>query len=106
MRFFTLTFSQMKSAPPAFSSHATRALRSLGMPADTEGLSKLRNGDPGKVQVAALMRKRTSVSTQWIFDRLQMGNTSALSRLLGDFKKDGENTKRLEKLKKISRGRT
>ena len=80
-----------------------RALRSLGMPTDTEGLSALRKGDQGKVQVAALLRKRTSVSNQWISERLLMGNTSALSRLLGDFKKDSGNNKRMEKLEKMSK---
>jgi hypothetical protein len=80
-----------------------RALRSLGMPTDTEGLSALRKGDQGKVQIAALLRKRTSVSNQWISDRLLMGNTSALSRLLGDFKKDSGNNKRMEKLERMSK---
>jgi hypothetical protein len=82
VRFFTLTFS---------------------LPTDTEGLSALRKGDQGKVQVAALLRKRTSVSNQWISDRLLMGNTSALSRLLGDFKKDSGNNKRMEKLERMSK---
>ena len=55
------------------------------------------------MQVAALLRKRTSVSNQWISDRLLMGNTSALSRLLGDFKKDSGNNKRMEKLERMSK---
>jgi hypothetical protein len=65
-------------------------------------LSKLRKGDKGKVLVAALIRKRTSVGNRWLSERLAMGHISALSRLLGAFQQDTGNARRLKKLEKMS----
>ena len=81
---------------------AIRALQALGLPRGVDELSKLRKGDKGKVLVAALLRKRTSVGNRWLSERLVMGHISALSRLLGAFQQDTGNARRLKKLEKMS----
>jgi putative transposase len=80
---------------------ATRALQELGLPTGKRELSELRKGDKGKVLVAALLRKRTSVGNRWLTERLAMGHISALSRLLGEFGQDAGNVRRLVKLEKM-----
>jgi hypothetical protein len=81
---------------------ANRALQALGLPTGVKELSKLRKGDKGKVLVAALLRKRTSVGNRWLAARLAMGHISALSRLLGAFQQDSRNARRLKNLEKMS----
>lgn len=44
-------------------------------------LSRRAKGDPGKVELARLLRQHTSMSRQWIADRLQMGSASNVTRL-------------------------
>ncbi len=80
---------------------ASRALRAVGLPVGVEGLSELRKGDGGKVLVAALLRKRTAVGNRWLAERLAMGHTSAVSRLVSAFLKDGGSQKRLIELEKM-----
>ena len=77
---------------------AKRALEAQSISADEWSLQELRKGDPRKVLVAVLLRGRTSVSNRWLVERLAMGHPSALSRLMGDFRKTPQN---LEKLKDI-----
>ena len=72
-----------------------RALEILGMPTDQAVLSELRKGDWHKVLVAVLLRERTSVSNRCLAERLSIGHTGALSRLIGGFQKDKSHMRRL-----------
>ncbi len=80
---------------------AKRALDAQNLPPDEKSLLKLRKGDPHKVLVAVLLRKHTSVSNRWLVERLAMGHPSALSRLMGDFRKKPENLKALRRIEKM-----
>ena len=78
-----------------------RASELLELSADPADLSALRKGDERKVVIAVLLRKRTSVGNRWIADRLVMGHTGALSRLLGGFRKSQKKMKSFEELEKM-----
>jgi len=82
---------------------ARRALGLLGMPVEPEALAGLRKGDPRKVLVAVIVRKNTSVSNRWLTDRLAMGHAAALSRLLGECRKDKESMRKLAELEEMLR---
>ncbi len=79
---------------------ATQALAFLGLGRGPESLSKLRKGDWRKVLVAVLLRERTSVGNGWLAERLSMGHTAGMSKLIGKFKSDGI---RMEELKEIEK---
>jgi hypothetical protein len=66
-------------------------------------LSGLRKGDPGKVLVAAIVRKNTSVSNRWLTDRLVMGHAAGLSRLLGECRKDKKSMRKLVEIEEMLR---
>ena len=70
-------------------------------PCGTADLSGLRKGDWRKVLVAVLLRERTSVSNRWLAERLVMGHTGALSRLIGSFYKDENHMRKLNKITKM-----
>ena len=80
-----------------------RASELLELSADPADLSALRKGEERKVVIAVLLRKRTSVGNRWIADRLVMGHTGALSRLLGGFRKSQKKMKSFEELEKMLR---
>jgi hypothetical protein len=82
---------------------ARRALGRLGMPMETAALAGLRKGDPRKVLVAALVRKNTAVGNRWLAERLAMGHTAGVSRLLGGCLKDKANLRKLAELEKMLR---
>lgn len=78
-----------------------RALECLEMPIAVDSLSELRKGDERKVMVAVLLRKRTSVGNRWLAERLAMGHTGGVSRLLGTFRKSKERLKNLARLEEM-----
>jgi REP element-mobilizing transposase RayT len=80
---------------------AQQALEILGLPTDSVMLANLRKGDPKKILVAAIIRKHTSVGNRWLADRLVMGHTAGVSRLLGSLLGDKENLKKMSKLEKM-----
>lgn len=80
---------------------ARRAIEMTGLPPEPAKLAELRKGDPRKVLVAVLLRKHTSVGNRWLADRLVMGHTAGVSRLLGTFLLDKYNTKALSKMEKM-----
>ncbi len=59
-------------------------LPQLGLPRTADELAALRKGDPRKVTAAAVLRRKTSVSNAWLSQRLGMGHTGSVSRLLGN----------------------
>jgi hypothetical protein len=63
----------------------------------------LKKGDSGKVLVAVLLRKHTSVGNQWLVHRLAMGHPSALSRLLGSFQASKGSMNQLMKMERMLR---
>jgi hypothetical protein len=80
---------------------AVRALAATGLPPDTGSLSELRKGDVGKILVANLLRKHTSAGNRWLAQRLAMGHTGSVSRLMGAFGKNKANRKKLSELEKM-----
>jgi len=52
----------------------------------------LPKGDPRKVKLARLLRQQTTVTLQWIADRLKMGTASYLFHLLAIANKKGRST--------------
>lgn len=82
---------------------ARRALGLLGMPMETEALSGLLKGDPRKVLVAVIVRKHTSASNRWLADRLAMGHTAGVSRLLSKCRYDKESLRKLAELEEMLR---
>ncbi len=57
-----------------------RASNEGGMIGD-EATKALRKGDGGKVQLAALLRRKATVGNGWIAKRLRMGHHESVSRL-------------------------
>jgi hypothetical protein len=80
---------------------AGRALAAVGLPPDSGSLSELRRGDGGKIFVAALLRKHTSVGNRWLARRLAMGHMGSVSRLVGAFGKGKANLAKLNELEKM-----
>ncbi len=54
-----------------------------------------------KVLVAALLRKRTAVTNDWIAERLSMGHHGSVSRLVVAASKDAKLESELKKLMKL-----
>jgi len=77
---------------------AKRALKILGLPLDQAALSKLGKGDWRKVLVAVLLRERTAVGNRWVTERLAMGHTGGVSRLIGGFRRDKKMMKHLKEV--------
>jgi putative transposase len=73
----------------------------LGLPIEREELSALRKGEPRKVWLAMLLRKRTVASNAWIAERLAMGEAGSVSRLVGQGKADPEAVKKLKELEEM-----
>ena len=48
----------------------------------TEKGVELRKGDPRKVAIACVIKKRTHVTNQWIATKLDMGHDRSVSRLI------------------------
>ena len=74
----------------------------LGLPWLVSELADLRKGDGRKAILAALLRKRTTVSFEWIAIRLQMGHPSSVSRLVCNLKHDPKQQKRINELEELS----
>jgi len=72
-----------------------------GISAAPEQLSALRKGDPRKVWLAMLLRKRTVASNAWIAQRLAMGEAGSVSRLIGHAKAGSAAVKKLKELEEM-----
>ena len=73
----------------------------LGLPTKAGELSRLRKGDERKALMAALLRGRTAVSTEWIATRLCMGHPGSVSRQVGIVKRDRKLLKKINELEKM-----
>ena len=66
----------------------TKGLDVVELPMEREKLAKLCKGDLRKVIVAVVVRERTPVTNRWLAERLAMGHTGAVSRLIVEFRRD------------------
>jgi REP element-mobilizing transposase RayT len=80
---------------------AGEALARLGLNADPKELAKLRKGDGRKVLVACLLRQRTAAGNPWIAERLAMGHSGSVSRLVVAATKHPPTMRELEKLERL-----
>ena len=76
-------------------------LATLGLPSDSKGLQALRKGDDRKVALAILIRTKTNVTNQWVADKLEMGHTGSVSRLIKIGKTDSKVRKHQKNLVKM-----
>jgi putative transposase len=80
---------------------ADEAMAKLGLPADPKELAKLRKGDGRKVLVACLLRQRTTAGNPWIAQRLAMGHSGSVSRLVVAAAKHPRTMRELANLSKL-----
>ena len=86
MKCFTKSVADYIHLNPARAHHQGEAeqiisilARDLGLPDTQEDLGNLKKGDPRQVVCAALVKRRTSVSNDWLADRLAMGHPASMS---------------------------
>jgi REP element-mobilizing transposase RayT len=75
----------------------------LGLPTVASELANLRKGDGCKAILAALLRRRTTVSFEWIATRLHMGHPASVSRLVSRVAHDQKQKKSVNELDKLLR---
>ena len=73
----------------------------LGLPTQGWELGSLRKGDEHKALMAALLRARTAVSTEWLATRLCMGHAGSVSHQVGIVKRDRKLLKKINELEKM-----
>ncbi len=73
----------------------------LGLPLKLDELEKLRKGDEKKVLLAVVLRKRTTVGLRWISERLAMGHSGSVSRLIGGVLSDAGSCKKMKKIEEM-----
>jgi hypothetical protein len=73
----------------------------LGVSSERKDLEGMRKEDPAKVLVAALLRKRTAVTNDWIAERLSMGQHGSVSRLVVTASKEAKLESELKNLMKF-----
>jgi hypothetical protein len=59
-----------------------KGLKMMDLDTEMQNLSELPKGDPRKVALASLVRMRTSVTNAWLAERLAMGQSGSVSRLI------------------------
>ncbi len=79
----------------------TRHAPVLGLPADSRELAALRKGDERKALLAGLLARKTTVSREWLGQRLGMGHPGSASRMLGEVKRNRRLVKRLNELESL-----
>jgi hypothetical protein len=70
----------------------------LGLPTARKELEALRKGDERKALLAGLLAGKTTVSREWLGQRLGMGHSGSVSRMLGEVKRNKKLGKRLDEL--------
>ena len=80
-----------------------RASEAAGLPKDRRELASLRKGDERKDLVAVLARKHSSVSNYWLAERLVLGHTGSVSRLIGVFGRNKANAKKVNQIERMLR---
>jgi REP element-mobilizing transposase RayT len=69
----------------------------LGLPDSRAELEALKKSDPRKVLCAALLKRRTSVSNEWIAERLAMGHPASMSQHVNRIRMDSKAARILKK---------
>jgi len=80
-----------------------RVLEAVGLPKDRRELVNIRKGDERKVLVATIARKHTSVSNSWLAERLEMGHTGSVSRVIGVSTRNKEKLRKVNEIEKMLR---
>jgi len=79
-------------------------LEHVGLVDPPEGrMVRTRKGDPRKVAIAIVVKSRTIVSNEWLAQRLEMGHSRAMSRLIRHGREIPEILKLSQKLEKMLR---
>lgn len=74
---------------------------SLGLPSNVKELSCLKKSDERKIRLAIFLRTHTSVSNQWIADKLVMGHPGSVSRIVSASRTDKAQPKSIKELEKL-----
>jgi len=80
-----------------------RVLEAVGLPKDRRKLVNIRKGDERKVLVATIARKHTSVSNSWLAERLEMGHTGSVSRVIGVSTRNKQKLRKVNEIEKMLR---
>lgn len=78
-----------------------RHARKLGLSIQLRDLLALPKGDPRKAVLASVLVRQTTVSRQWLAERLAMGHPGSVSRQLGRVKRDKKLQKQVDELCKL-----
>ena len=62
--------------------------KQLGLPGGASALAALAKSDERKIQLALLLREKTSVTNDWIANRLVMGHPGSVSRMISAGRSD------------------
>jgi REP element-mobilizing transposase RayT len=73
----------------------------LGLPLSQTDLAALRKSDSRKVQLAIMLRTHTSVSNEWIAQKLAMGHPGSVSRSVSDGRADNTMLKSIKNIEKM-----
>ncbi len=68
----------------------------LGLPDDPDELTLLKKSDSRKIACAAVVKARTSVSNDWIVQRLAMGHPASMSQMVNRMQRDPMEKKQLK----------
>jgi REP element-mobilizing transposase RayT len=64
---------------------------------------KLRRNDPRKIIIAAMIRYKTTMTNQWLAERLQLGDSTSVSRFVNSFLRSKEAAKMKQLYEEITR---
>lgn len=76
-------------------------IRHLELPPGLTELSRLKKGDERKIQLAILLRNHTSMSNDWIAERLAMGHPGSVSRTVSAGRADKTMVKSIKNLEAV-----
>jgi hypothetical protein len=73
----------------------------FGLSTNKDELKSLRKGAERKALLAGLLARKTTVSREWLGQRLGMGHPGSVSRMLGAVKTDQDLVEKLDELEKM-----
>lgn len=76
----------------------SRCAPELDLPTGRKELEALRKGDERKALLAGLLARKTTVSREWLGQRLGMGHPGSVSRMLGEVKRSPKLRKRFDEI--------
>ena len=78
-----------------------RRLEELGLVNDAGELIQARKADPRKIALASVVKAHTSVSNEWLAQRLERGHNRSVSRLIRQGNENSQTRKLGSMLKKM-----